>query len=428
MKINMHSSPANNLIQINNFLQLENTKFKSFDKKGSYQFIRDLVCNIKYNTLPKQSKGQAIEYISKILGYSHIQAKRLVKKAARGQLVDPKSTKNKTSFKKKYTDADIKLLAEFDKLANFPNGYSLIESFRRMYEEFHNKNFVRLAYISNGHVYNLRKTNLYRKTTLKFKHTKPISENHIGVREKPNPEGKPGYIRVDSVHGGDKGKEKGVYYVNLVDEVTQFEIVVCVQGISERYLREVWEEVLVSFPFRVINFHSDNGSEFINQIVVTILNKLNITQTKSRPRRHNDNGLVESKNGWVIRKHFGYFYVHRECASIINEYLDKYFNRFLNYHRPCAFPTRVQLPSGKIKVVYRKDDYKTPYAKLTDIDPKGKYLQEGFTYDTLDMIAYACSDYEYLKIMKDAQRKMLRKVRSKTKELLLTDFSSSVSF
>jgi hypothetical protein len=423
----MYSSPANNLIQIGRFLQIENAEFKSFDKKESYRFIRKTVYNVKYSKLSKSDKSLVIKYISKVLGYSTIQSKRLIKKASRGILKDPLTTRNKTSFNRKYTDEDIQLLADFDGLANFPNGYALTESFRRMYEEFNDDKFIRLAYISNGHIYNLRKTNIYRKTALKFEHTKPVSQNMIGIREKPDPEGKPGYIRVDSVHGGEKDGEPGVYYINLVDEVTQTEIVVCVKGISERFLSEVWEEILVSFPFRIINFHSDNGSEFINWVVARLLNRLHIKQTKSRPRHHNDNGLVESKNGWIVRKHFGYFYVHSECAPIINEFLDKYFNRFLNYHRPCAFPTRVQLPNGKIKLVYRKDDYKTPYAKLKEIDPKGKYLQKGLNYAKLDAIANAFTDYEYLKRMKEAQKTMLRKVRLKTKQLLLTNFDPSVS-
>ena len=52
--------------------------------------------------------------------------------------------------------------------------------------------------------------------------------------------------------------------------------------------------MLAQFPFRILGFHSDNGSEFINYKVAELLNKLLIEQTKSRPRRSNDNGLVEA--------------------------------------------------------------------------------------------------------------------------------------
>lgn len=428
MKITMSSSPPNNLIQIEKFLNLpRKTKFKFDSKRDCYKFFRKTTWNLHYKKLSREDRGKVLRYLKFISGYSVSHTKRLVLKAITGKLFDPKTTRNKTSFQRKYSDEDVKLFAEFDGLANYPNGFALQENFRRMYENFKNESFKHLAGISHGQIYNLRKTTLYRKITSKYKHTEAVSQNKIGVREKPDPKGRPGFIRVDSVHGGDKDNEKGVYYINLVDEITQSEIVICVKGISERFLSEVWDEILVSFPFVVINFHSDNGSEFVNKVVADILNRLHIRQTKSRPRKHNDNGLVESKNGWVIRKHFGYIFVHRECAPLINEFLDKYFNRFLNYHRPCAFPTRKILPNGKVKITYKKEDYKTPYEKLKEIDPKGKYLQKGLTYDKLDKDAYNISDFDFLKVMKEEYRKMLRKIRQKTDKLLLAQNPSSVS-
>ena len=76
--------------------------------------------------------------------------------------------------------------------------------------------------------------------------------------------------------------------------------------------------MLEQFPFRILGFHSDNGSEFINHKVETLLNKLLIEQTKSRPRHSNDNGLVESKNGAVIRKHMGFDHIASKHADSIN--------------------------------------------------------------------------------------------------------------
>jgi transposase InsO family protein len=80
------------------------------------------------------------------------------------------------------------------------------------------------------------------------------------------------------------------------------------------------------FPFRIRGFHSDNGSEFINRIVARLLNKLLIEQTKSRPRHSNDNGLVETKNGAVIRKHMGYGYIPAAHAERMQQFYTAYFN------------------------------------------------------------------------------------------------------
>lgn len=406
-KINMKSSPPKSLKQIQPFLQMHECNFSFQCKKERNRFIRQTTWNLKYKFLRKKQKGEVIKYVQRITGLSNVQAKRLLALACKGKLKDPKTTKNSTSYRKKYTINDIFLLAEFDDALTNPNGVALQENLRRMFNTYRDKRFCRLKDVSHGHIYNLRRTKIYKKYASKYQHTKPVLENEIGVREKPAPN-EPGFLRVDSVHGGDLEKEKGVYYINLVDELTQWEIVVCVEGISERYLTKIWNGVLKSFPFQIKQFHSDNGSEIINKIVDGLLNKLAIKQSKSRPRHHNDNGLVETKNGWIIRKHFGYAYVKSTKAPLINIFLRKYFNDFLNYHRPCAFPTRERLGDGKVRVKYKKENYKTPYEKLKEIDPKGKSLRASVNYASLDMIEMEDTDYDYAVKMKKKYQELLR--------------------
>lgn len=110
---------------------------------------------------------------------------------------------------------------------------------------------------------------------------------------------------MDTVHQGDLEAVKGVYHINAVDEVTQWQVMGAATQIGEQWLIPVLEVILAQFPFRIRSFHSDNESEFINHTVARLLNKLLAEQTKSRPRDPNDNGLVESKNGAIIRKHMG---------------------------------------------------------------------------------------------------------------------------
>jgi transposase InsO family protein len=142
----------------------------------------------------------------------------------------------------------------------------------------------------------------------------------IGERRRPDPQGRPGYLRVDTVHQGDTEDAKGVYHINAVDEVTQWEIATAVEGISEAYLEPVLTTMLNQFPFVIHGFHSDNGSEFINQTVAKLLSKLMIQQTKSRPRHSNDNGLAETKNGAVIRKHMGWGHIPARHAERIQQF------------------------------------------------------------------------------------------------------------
>jgi hypothetical protein len=69
--------------------------------------------------------------------------------------------------------------------------------------------------------------------------------------------------------------------------------------------------------------------------VAELLNKLLIEQTESWPRQSGDNGLVETKNGAVIRKHIGYGYIDAGHADRFNDFYREYLNPYLNYCRPC---------------------------------------------------------------------------------------------
>jgi hypothetical protein len=227
------------------------------------------------------------------------------------------------TFPKKYDIGDVILLSEVSIATEMPNGNALKKILLDSYHIYDDVRFERLKQISVSHIYNLQKTNVYQSRMLSYTKTKP-SKNNIGERRKPKPDGKPGYLRVDSVHQGDLDKVKGVYHINLVDEVTQWEIIGCVEGISEFFLEPLLLKLLEEFPFRILNFHSDNGSEYINKTVSSLLNKLNIEQTKSRSRKSNDNGLVEGKNNALIRKHIGYKHIPKKYAEVINDYYMKY--------------------------------------------------------------------------------------------------------
>jgi hypothetical protein len=226
----------------------------------------------------------------------------------------------------------------------------------------------------------------------------------IGERRAPRPEGRPGYLRVDTVHQGDLDGAKGVYHINAVDEVTQWQIVGATPKISEAYLIPVLESMLEQFPFRIHGFHSDNGSEFINHTVSKLLNKLLIEQTKSRPRHSNDNGLAESKNGAVVRKHMGYNYIAAPHATAIEAFYEQHFNPYLNFHRPCGVPEQTVNRKGKVRRVYRW--YATPWEILRQLPGLAGHLRPGLTVDELENQARRKSDTAAALEMQSAKRKL----------------------
>ena len=208
----------------------------------------------------------------------------------------------RNGFKRAYTDADM------DERHGQPSGAVLKKLCERAYKCFDQTEYERLATISVSHLYNLRGSNTYQRQRCILTKTRPKAAA-IGQRRKPCPNNQPGYIRIDSVHQGDQDKRKGIYHINAVDEVTQFQIIVTLERISEAFMLPALKQMLTAFPFKIRGFHADNGGEYINYTVAQLLDKLRIEFTKSRSRHSNDNGLVESKNGSVVRKLYCYSHI-----------------------------------------------------------------------------------------------------------------------
>jgi transposase InsO family protein len=191
--------------------------------------------------------------------------------------------------------------------------------------------------------------------------------------------------------------------------VTQWQIAAATPRISEAYLLPVLTAMLRQFPFRVLGFHSDNGSEFLNRTVAQLLNKLRIEQTKSRPRHAGDNGLVETKNGAILRKHMGYEYIDQAHAEPINGFYRDHLNPYLNYHRPCAQPEIEIDPKGRKRIRYKR--YQTPLETLLALDKPNQYLRPGLSVQTLKRIQSARSDTDAARAMQQAKAKLFSQLR-----------------
>src|SRR3990170_8190427 len=274
---------------------------------------------------------------------------------------------------------------------------------------FGDARYERLAAISVAHLYNLRRARGYetkrRHWTRTRGHSVPIAE-----RRAPAPDNRPGFIRIDSVHQGDQDGVKGLYHINAVDCVTQFEIVATGERLSEAYLLPVLESLLESFPFQILGFHADNGSEYINHTVAELLEKLRVEFTRSRPRHSNDNGLAETKNGAVVRKFFGYAHIPQNHAARFNTFCREYLNPFLNFHRPCLFATELTDPKkpGRIKRVYRPKDAMTPLDKLASLSQARSFLREGITLEDLHELAHALTDLQAAEELHQARQALFR--------------------
>ncbi|VAW60569.1 Integrase, catalytic region [hydrothermal vent metagenome] len=389
---------------------LEGNQRVAFSVQGSkperYQFIRTILVKFSYYTASRADKGLLRRFLSKITGYSASQLSRLISKHQQTGKVDWKPARG-NGFCRKYTSKDIGSLVKIDELHDRPCGQTIKVLCERAANVFGEKEYEALAKISVAHIYNLRDSQTYKNKRTHFEKTKS-KKSSIGERRKPYPEGSPGYIRIDSVHQGDRDKQKGVYHINAVDEETQFEVICTVKQITTEHMIPKLKEMMQKFPFEIINFHSDNGSEYINGEVKNMLNERLIEFTKSRSRKSNDNALAESKNASVVRKIFGHSHIPRDFAPLINQFNLEFVYPYINFHKPCAFPETIVDKKGKEKKIYPQKNRMTPYEKLKSLPDAKKHLKDGVTFEILDKISMEMSDNEAAELFQKERRKLFK--------------------
>lgn len=409
MVINMNETRLRTIEQVKQFLAgSQEIGFTAVGgDKERYEHISRVLRRFDYPRLARSDKGVILVYLRLTSGYSRPQITRLVSRWESNRLAAVPLAKRYSApvhaFARKYTPADVALLVEMDSANADVCGPAIAHLLRRAYNVYGLSQYERLAQLSVSHLYNLRKSAPYQAQRTSFTKTRPVV-NSIGIRKAPRPDGRAGFIRIDSVHQGDLDKVKGVYHITSVDSASQWEVVACVQGISEAFLLPVLHQILAQYPFKLRGFHSDNGSEYINHKVAAMLEKLRIEQTKSRSRHSNDNALAESKNASTIRKHMGYEHIPTVFAAPINVFYVETFNPWLNLHRPCLFATEEIGKKGKIIKRYDPKGAMTPLEKLAQLAAQKKVtFKKGYSLKALQNVALQQTDLEAAQQMQRAK-------------------------
>ena len=415
MVIDMNDTQLQTLDQVRAFLKGTAPLGFSVATDERYEFVTRTVRRFGYSRLKRADKGVVLRFLARVSGYSRQQLSRLVQRAgARAPLVK-RYRASRSSFARHYTAADVRLLAEIDALHGTLSGPATKKLMERACHVFDDARYERLALSSVAHLYNLRKQAGYTRRRQHWTKTRSVTIP-IGQRRAPAPNNQPGYLRVDSVHQGDQDGVKGLYHVNAVDCVTQFEAVATCERISEAFLIPVLEELLSSFPFVIKGFHSDNGSEYINRHVAELLNKLLVEeQTKSRSRHSNDNALAESKNGSVVRKHLGYAHIPQHFATLVNRFCVEQLNPYINFHHPCAYAETITDAKGRQRKRYPYKKMMTPYEKFKSLEHAAQFLKPGITIQQLDALANAMSDNEAARRLNQARATMFKTIYNRSK-------------
>jgi transposase InsO family protein len=407
----MDDTEAAGLEQIRAFLAGSGgLRFAGQQREEVYRWVEKTLVRLEYASLDKPGKGLVRLYLSRMTGLSRAQVTRLIALQRCTGRVEA-AVYQRTKFATRYTPSDVTLLAYVDKAHGNLSGPATRHILEREYSDYGQAAYVRLSSISVAHLYRLRNSSAYRKRNTSYQPTRPTSIP-IGDRRKPQPSGEPGFLRIDTVHQGDQQGRKGLYHINAVDEVTQWEIVAATPQISELWLIPALESILQQFPFVIRGFHSDNGSEFINYRVAGLLEKLFIEQTKSRAYHCGDNGLVEAKNGAVVRKHIGFGYIDAKHAEAVDRFHREHLNPYVNFHRPSAIPKILTAANGKRRRVYQR--WATPFEIFRELPRCENYLRPHVTLAELDCFAQSQTDTEAALAMQHAKRKLLPAVRGRT--------------
>ena len=260
MTIHVQAGKKLSLEQIRAFLESsEEILFKGRHRAEVYAWVTRTLREQGYAAQGRAGKGLLRQYLGKMTGLSRAQVTRLVGQYRnRGEVKERLYRRHR--FPPRYGRADLELLAATDEAHETLSGPATRRILEREWGEFGHQEYERLAGISVAQIYRLRQRAAYRQRRLHFTKTRPAAVS-IGERRRPTPQGRPGYLRVDTVHQGDRDGVKGVYHINAVDEVTQWQVVGAAPSISEAWLQPVLEAILEQFPFRIRGFHSDNGRD-----------------------------------------------------------------------------------------------------------------------------------------------------------------------
>lgn len=415
MVIDMNDTRLCSLAQIQAFLS--GTAGVQFEPSAGddtrYTHIEAVLKRLGYARLKRSDKGLVLRYLVRTTGYSRPQLTRLVRQFLTTGRLAKRYRPPVRGFTHKYTAADVALLAATDTWHDTLSGPATKHLMQRALAVFGDRRYARLASISVAHLYNLRAAAAYRVRRQQWRKTRPTTIR-IGQRRAPQPAGRPGFVRIDSVHQGDEDGVKGVYHINAVDCITQWEVVATCEKLSEAHLLPVIEALLAAFPFILLGVHADNGSEYINHQVARLLEKLRVEFTKSRPRHTNDNGLAETKNGAVVRKCFGYSHIPQHFAAHMNAFCAEHLNPYLNFHRPCLFAEDTVDATGKVKKRYPQRLVMTPLEKLTSIPEANQFLKPGITLTQLKRAANRLTDNDAARQLNQARQRLFQSIQHRS--------------
>lgn len=248
----------------------------------------------------------------------------------------------------------------------------------------------KLIGISPATIDRLLKTYKKRPSGKGRSYTKPgtLLKHQIPVRTFSEwTENKVGFCEIDLVgHEGGLAKGDFGFTLNFVEIKGCWTEQVAVRNKAHVHVFAGIQRVRARLPFALLGIDSDSGSEFINYHLQRYCTKEEITFTRGRAGKKNDNPYVEQKNDSIVRRWVGYGrYDTEEQIGILNE-LYEVLRLYLNFFIP-VMKLKEKERIGS-KVIKRYDKPKTPYQRIIEAEDVDEKVKERLKkqYKTLNLV------------------------------------------
>jgi hypothetical protein len=208
LNISVHQAEKLSLEGMRRFVAAsEEIRFESKNRQQRYSWVERVLVQQEYARQGTAGRGLLRRYVEKMTGLSRAQVTRLIQRYTSSGRVEA-TLYRRHCFAPRYTRHDIELLASVDEAHESLSGPATRRILEREVQLYGKQEYARLATISVAHLYNLRRGQGYRERSLHYTKTRPRAAL-IGERRRPDPQGQPGYLRLDTVHQGDQPTAKG---------------------------------------------------------------------------------------------------------------------------------------------------------------------------------------------------------------------------
>ena len=199
-------------------------------------------------------------------------------------------------------------------------------------------------------------------------HTKPgtLLKHQIPIRTFSEwDEQRPGFLEIDLVgHEGGVVDSAHAFTLTATDVATGWTACVALKNKAQVWTFAGIKKIRAKLPFPLLGLDSDNGSEFINEILWRYCQEQQITFTRSRPYRKNDGCFVEQKNFSVVRRAVGYQrYDTDEQLRLLDE-LYEVLDLYTNFFQPSMKLQAKERHGARVKKTY--DTARTPYRRVLE--------------------------------------------------------------